>query len=264
MGKVYSNHHFTTLIPRRKILLSSVTLIVFLSIWELLPRLGWLDPFFTSSPSRILKAANWLFAHGFWYDIWVSLSEFGLGMLLAVSSGILFGLFLGWYRTLDAMFEPFITMLNAMPRVALLPIIILWLGIGIESKVAAVFLGAFFPIIINVMKGISTIDENLLMCARSFNARDRQIFISIVLPSCVPYLVAGLHIAVGRGLVGVVIGELLASQAGVGNMITRASTTFQTDKVFVGVILLASFGYLLTELIKQLEKIFEPWRITNR
>jgi ABC-type nitrate/sulfonate/bicarbonate transport system permease component len=248
------------ILPFRKVLLSSITLVAFLTIWELLPAVGWIDPFFISSPSRILRAADWLFAHGLWNDIRISLGEFGLGMAVAIVMGILLGMLLGWYRTLDAMFEPFVTMFNAMPRVALLPLIIIWLGIGIESKVAAVFLGAFFPIVITVMKGVRTVDENLLKCARSFCATDWRIFTTLVLPTCVPFLVAGMHIAVGRGLVGVVIGELLASQAGVGHMINKASTTFQTDKVFVGIILLTGFGYFLTEILKQLEKFFEPWR----
>jgi len=249
---------------RKKILLFSITFIVFVALWEFLPAAGLFDPFFTSSPSRIVKAAGWLFANGLWNDISVSLKEFGLGMVIAISLGILIGILLGWYRILDAMFEPFVTMLNAMPRVALLPLIILWLGIGIESKVAAVFLGAFFPIVINVMKGVRTVDEDLLKCARSFSAKDGQIFTTLVLPTCVPYLVAGLHIAVGRGLVGVVIGELLASQAGVGHMIHIASTTFQTDKVFVGILLLAGFGYSLTEILKQLEKLFDAWRSNSK
>jgi ABC-type nitrate/sulfonate/bicarbonate transport system permease component len=244
----------------KKLMLFLITLVIFLALWELLPALGWIDPFFTSSPSLILRAANWLFAHGLWNDIRISLGEFSLGMLIAILSGILVGMVLGWYRTLDAMFEPFITMFNAMPRVALLPLIIVWLGIGIESKVAAVYLGAFFPIVISVMKGVRTVDENLLKCARSFCATDWQVFRTLALPTCVPFLVSGLHIAVGRGLVGVVIGELLASQAGIGNMINKASATFQTDKVFVGVILLTGFGYFLTEIIKQLEKIFDSWR----
>jgi len=248
------------ILPFRKLLLSMLTLVAFLTLWELLPALGWIDPFFTSSPSRILRAANWLFAHGLWNDIRISLSEFGLGMLLAIILGILVGVLLGWYRTLDAMFEPFVTMFNAMPRVALLPLIIIWLGIGMESKVAAVFLGAFFPIAITVMKGVRMVDENLLKCARSFCATDWQVFSTLVLPTCVPFLVAGLHIAVGRGLVGVVIGELLASQAGVGHMINKASTSFQTDKVFVGIILLTGFGYFLTVILRQLEKIFDTWR----
>jgi NitT/TauT family transport system permease protein len=159
------------------------------------------------------------------------------------------------------MFEPFVTMFNAMPRVALLPLIIMWLGIGIASKIAAVFLGAFFPIVITVMAGVRTVDQDLLKCARSFCATDWQVFRSLVLPTCVPYLFAGLHIAVGRGLVGVVIGEMLASQAGVGHMINQASTTFQTDKVFVGVILLAGFGYLLMAALKQAGKCFDTWRV---
>jgi ABC-type nitrate/sulfonate/bicarbonate transport system permease component len=244
----------------RKLLLFSLTMVFFLVLWEVLPAQGWVDPFFTSSPSLIIKAANWLFAHGLWKDIRISLGEFSLGMFVAIISGILVGIVLGWYRTLDAMFEPFVTMFNAMPRVALLPMIILWLGIGIESKVAAVFLGAFFPIVISVMKGVRTVDENLLKCARSYCATDWQVFKTLALPTCIPFLVSGLHIAVGRGLVGVVIGELLASQAGVGNMINKASSTFQTDKVFVGVILLTGFGYFLTEILKQLEKIFYSWR----
>jgi NitT/TauT family transport system permease protein len=170
------------------------------------------------------------------------------------------GLLLGWYRRLNAMFEPFVTMLNATPRVALLPLIILWLGIGMQSKVAAVFLGAFFPLVVNVMAGVRAVDETLLKCARSFGASDRQIFTTLALPSSVPFIVAAMRLAVGRGLVGVVVGEMLASTAGIGHMMALASATFQTDKMFVGLLLLAGFGYFLTELLKRLEKRYESWR----
>jgi NitT/TauT family transport system permease protein len=240
--------------------LALAAFMVFLCLWELLPALGWVNPFFTSSPSRIVAAAGWLFAHGFWNDILVSLDEFAIGMGLAVLFSIPLGLLLGWYRRLNATFEPFVTMFNAMPRVALIPLIILWLGIGTQSKVAAVFLGAFFPLVINVMAGVRTVDETLLKCARSFGANDRQIFRTLALPSCVPFLVAGMRLALGRGLVGVVVGEMLASTAGVGHMMALASSSFQTDKMFVGLILLAGFGYVLTDLLKHLEKRFASWR----
>lgn len=246
--------------PVRDRLLAALTGITFVTLWEILPASGLINPFFTSSPSRIYVAAQWLFANGFWYDIYVSLTQFTLGMLLAMVVGIVLGLLLGWYKTLNAMFEPFVTMLNAMPRVALLPIIILWLGIGMESKIAAVFLGAFLPIIITVMKGVRTVDENLIKCARSFGANDSQMFMTLAIPSSLPFIVAGLHIAVGRGLVGVVIGELLAAQAGVGHMMAKASATFQIDKVFVGVLFLAGFGYILIELLKIIERRVEKWR----
>lgn len=241
-------------------LLATSTALAFLLLWEVLPGLGLINPFFTSSPSRILTAAQWLFAHGFWNDILVSLEEFTAGIGMAILLSLPIGLMLGWYRRLNAMFEPFITMLNATPRVALIPLIIIWLGIGIESKIAAVFLGAFFPLVVNVMAGVKTVDETLLKCARSFGANDRQVFRTLVMPTCVPFIVAGMRLALGRGLVGVVVGEMLASTAGIGHMMTLASSTFQMDKMFVGLVLLAGFGYLLTEFLKRLEKRFESWR----
>jgi len=241
------------------VLLALGAMLAFLILWEILPAIGLANPFFTSSPSRILAAAGWLFAHGFWNDLLVSLKEFVAGIGLAILFSIPLGLLLGWYRRLNAMFEPFVTMFNAMPRVALIPLIILWLGIGTQSKVAAVFLGAFFPLMINMMAGVKTVDETLLKCARSFGATDRQIFTTLALPTCAPFLVAGMRLALGRGLVGVVVGEMLASTAGVGHMMTLASASFQTDKMFVGLVLLAGFGYFLTDLLKRLEQRFAFW-----
>lgn len=242
------------------VLLAGGTVLAFLAVWEFFPAAGLVDPFFTSSPSRIFNAARWLFAHGLWNDIRVSLLEFSTGIGLAILLSLPIGLLLGWYRRLNAMFDPFISMLNATPRVALLPIIILWLGIGIQSKIAAVFLGAFFPLVINIMAGVRTVDEVLLKCSRSFGASDRQVLTTLVMPTCVPFFVAGMRLALGRGLVGVVVGEMLASTAGIGHMMTLASASFQMDKMFVGLILLAGFGYALTEILRRLETRFESWR----
>jgi len=243
-------------------ILSWGALISVLVIWELLPMLGLVKPIFTSSPSRIVSAALWLFAHGLWYDLWISGTEFGLGMSLAVLIGVPFGIALGWYRRLYAVFDLFISALNATPRVALLPILILWLGIGIESKIAIIFLGAIFPILINVITGITMLDQTLLRCARAFGASDRQIFLTLAVPGSIPFIIAGLRLAVGRGLIGVVVGELVASTAGIGHMMSIAGATFQTDKVFVGVILLAGSGVFLTELLKRLERRVARWRVS--
>ncbi len=246
--------------PAQRRLLAIAVLALLLGIWELLPDLRLVDPFFISSPSRIVSAADWLFAHGFWNDILVSLDEYLWGMGLAILLGVLIGWGIGWNRTVGAVIEPYVTVFNAAPRVALFPLLILWLGIGVESKIAAVFMGAFFPIVFTVMKGVRSMDANLLQLARSFGAGDLQIFGTLAMPSSVPFIAAGLEIAVGRGLVGVVIGELLAAQAGVGYMMARASSTFQTDKVFVGLVLLTGFGYFVTEIIKLIERRFETWR----
>ena len=243
-----------------KLILGWGTLLLFLGLWELAPVLGWVKPLFTSSPSRIWMAAQWLFAHGFWKDIRVSALEFGYGFGLALLVGAPLGVLLGWYRRFHAMFEPLIIMLYVTPRVALVPMLILWFGLGIESKVAIVFLGGFFAILLNVMAGMQTLDEGLVRCARSFGATDRQLFLTIALPSVLPFLVAGMKLAVGRALVGVLVGELVASNAGVGHMMAVAGATFQTDKVFVGVVLLAVVGWSLTALFQWIEERLSPWR----
>jgi len=241
--------------------LSWISLIIFLVLWELIPALGWVKPYFTSSPSRIIKASVWLFQNGFWNDIVVSATEFFFGFFLALLVGCLMGFALGWYKKLFAIFNFFISALNATPRVALLPILILWLGIGIHSKIAVIFLGAVFPVLINVIAGMSTIDANLLKCARAFGANDRQFFLTLAIPSTIPFILAGIRLAIGRALIGVVVGELVASTAGVGHMMSMAGATFQTDKVFVGIVLLSMTGIVLTELLKLLERRFSKWQI---
>jgi NitT/TauT family transport system permease protein len=242
--------------------LSIAVMVLFLLVWELLPRLELVNPVFTSSPIRIVEAAQWLFANGFWHDIKVSAVEFVLGFGLAMLLGIPIGIELGWNRWLRAAFEPFVVVLNSVPRVALLPLIILWIGIGIESKVAIVFLGAVFPLIINVMAGVRTADDTLIKCARSFGAGNRQLLMTVAIPGSVPFMIVGMRIAVGRALVGIFVGELVASMAGVGHMMSIAAATFQTDKVFVGVFVLALSGYALTELLRRIEKRVESWRST--
>lgn len=233
----------------------------FLLLWQIAGSSNWVDPLFISSPSLIWNAARQLAVEGLiWNDMWVSGQEFLIGFGLAVLVGIPLGILLGWYRTLNAALEPFVSFFYATPRVALLPLIIIWIGIGIWSKVALVFLGAVFPILITTETGMRTIDGALLKAARSFGANDRQIFATIALPSSVPFILAGLRLGVGRALIGVVVGELYAANAGVGYMIARAGAVFQTSKVFVGVLIIAGTAIILMEILKQFERRFERWR----
>jgi ABC-type nitrate/sulfonate/bicarbonate transport system permease component len=239
------------------------TLLAFLLGWELLAYSGWVKPIFISSPSRIWRAGQWLFEHGFWNDIRVSLMEFSAGFVLALLIGAPLGGLLGWYGRLRAMFDPMLTAVYATPRVAFVPLLILWLGIGMQSKIAVVFLGAVFPILINISAGLRSLDEILVRCARAFGANNWQLFVTVALPSSLPFLIAGMKLAIGRALVGVIVGELVASNAGVGHMMSVAGATFQTDKVFVGVILLAGFGWTMTTLIGLLEARINAWRPAN-
>jgi NitT/TauT family transport system permease protein len=247
---------------QEKKILGTAAVIVFLTAWELVGNvLGLINPMFMSAPSLIWKAAVQLFGSGeIWNDLYVSGVEFGWGYLLSVVVGVPFGIATGWYKKMSYIFDPFINAMNATPRVALLPLVIIWLGIGILSKVGIIFLGAVFPILINSRDGVKTTPYNLLTAARSFGATEWQIFKSVVLPSTLPFILTGLRLGVGRALIGVMVGELYAATAGIGFMITVAGATFQTDKVFVGVLVFAISGMISMELLTKLEGRFDKWR----
>ena len=247
---------------QEKKILGISSVVIFLTIWELAGNTFQLvNPMFMSAPSLIFKAAVQLFGSGeIWNDLYVSGIEFGWGYALSVVVAIPFGIMVGWYRRASYVFDPFINAMNATPRVALLPLVIIWLGIGILSKVGIIFLGAVFPILINTRDGVKTTPYNLLTAARSFGASEWQIFKSVVLPSTVPFILTGLRLGVGRALIGVMVGELYAATAGIGFMITVAGATFQTDKVFVGVLIFALSGMIAMEMLTKLESRFDKWR----
>lgn len=245
-----------------KKILGTSAVVIFLTIWELAGNTFQLiNPMFMSAPSLIFKAAVQMFGSGeIWNDLYVSGVEFAWGYALSVAVAIPFGIAIGWYRKLAYIFDPFVNAMNATPRVALLPLVIIWLGIGILSKVGIIFLGAVFPILINTRDGVKTTPFNLLTAARSFGASEWQIFKSVVLPSTVPFILTGLRLGVGRALIGVMVGELYAATAGIGFMITVAGATFQTDKVFVGVLIFALSGMIAMEMLTKFESRFDKWR----
>ena len=248
---------------QEKKILGTVAVVIFLTIWELVGNTFQLiNPMFMSAPSLIYKAAVGLFTSGEIYnDLYVSGVEFAWGLFLSIIFGIPFGIGCGWYRRMAYIFDPFINAMNATPRVALLPLVIIWLGIGILSKVGIIFLGAVFPILINARDGVKTTPSNLLNAAKSFGASEWQMFKSVVLPSTLPFIITGLRLGVGRALIGVMVGELYAATAGIGFMITVAGATFQTDKVFVGILIFATTGVVCMEVIGNLERRFDKWRV---
>jgi NitT/TauT family transport system permease protein len=193
-------------------------------------------------------------------DIAVSGQEFVIGYGLAALVGIPLGLVLGWYPRLRYAFDPFITFFYATPRIVLIPLFIIWLGIGIESKIAVIYLGAVFAILINTIAGVRSLDTSLLRVARSFGAGDRQIFRSIALPGSVPFILTGLRLGIGHALIGVVVAEYVAAQHGVGRMMMIAGATFQSSKVFAGLFLIAAAGLLMTYALQRLERHFDAWR----
>jgi ABC-type nitrate/sulfonate/bicarbonate transport system permease component len=242
-------------------ILGGTAVILFLALWEWAGTSGAINPLFTSSPSRVVNAFVNLSREGeLGHDVVVSGLEFTYGFGLAIIVGIPFGILMGWYRTFNAVLEPFVNFFYATPRVALLPLMIIWLGIGINSKIAIVYLGAIFAILINTITGMHALDEQLIKAARSFGASDMQIFKTIAMPGSVPFILGGIRLGLGHALVGVVVGELYAATAGVGYLIAVAGNTFQTDKVFVGVVIIAAAGMFITAVFKRVEDHFESWR----
>lgn len=247
---------------QEKKILGTVSVVLFLAVWELVGNVyQWINPLFMSAPSLILKAAIELFRSGeIWNDLYVSGVEFFWGFILSVVVGIPFGIAVGWYKRAAYIFDPFVNAMNATPRVALLPLIIIWLGIGILSKVGIIFLGSVFPLMINTRDGVKTTPVNLLNAAKSFGASQWQIFGSVVFPSTLPFILTGLRLAVGRALIGVFVGELYAATAGIGFMVTVAGATFQTDKVFVGILIFIIVGLVGTNALDRVERRFDKWR----
>ena len=247
------------------VLLGSLSMLIFLALWEAVVRAGLVNPLFTSSPSRIVAAAFDMFADGsIWVHLQVSATEFFSGFALAIVIGVPLGILMGWYSRVNAVLEPFVSALYATPRIALLPLVVFWFGIGIASKVAIVFLGAIFPILVNTITGVRTIEADFVKVARSFGASDRQMFLTVVLPSAVPMLLTGLRLGLGHALVGIVVGEMYGATQGLGYLIAVAGARFQTDRVMVGIILIAGLGVALTELLRAVERRFERWRPIRR
>ena len=178
--------------------------------------------------------------------------------------GVPLGILMGWYRRLDAVLDPFVSALYATPRIALLPLVMIWFGIGLASKIAIIFLGAVFPILVNTITGVRTIEADFIKVARSFGASDRQLFLTVALPSSVPLLLAGLRLGLGHALIGIVVGEMYGATAGIGFLISVSGARFQTDRVMVGILIIALAGVLMTRLLRAIERRFERWRPDER
>ena len=248
-------------IEPERVLIGGGTFLAFLLIWEALARSGLVDPLFISSPSRVALSGYALIRdREFWDDLALSASEFAIGYIAAAAMAVPLGLAVGLFRRLRYLLGPFIDTLNAVPRVTLLPLIIIWLGIGIWSKVAVVFLGAVIPIAISTQSGVHTSEARFIRVAQSFSASRTKIFFTIVLPGTVPFMFTGLKYGAGRALLGVVVGELYAATAGLGHMMADAGNSLQTDIVFFGVAIFMGAGLLVVALLNALERHFEKWR----
>ncbi|MEJ2374377.1 MAG: ABC transporter permease [Pseudolabrys sp.] len=234
-----------------------------LIVWQIVgPHIS---PIFFTYPTKIAVAFYTLTASGdLPYYLSQSLEVMFFGMLAAIAVGIPLGVAMARVRWLDWSLDLPINALYATPMVALVPILVLWFGIYMKAKIIVVFLFAVFPILINTYQGVCECDKNMLEVARSFRSTEWGMWKDVLLPYALPYIAAGVRLAIGRGLVGMVIAEFYTTITGLGFMITRYANIFEMDKTFVPVIVLMVLGVSLTSGLKWLERRIAPWSHANR
>jgi NitT/TauT family transport system permease protein len=231
-----------------------------LALWELVSRFVVANPLFLAAPTQIVAAMYSLAASGeLWPHIWVSAVEFVLGYVIASLIGIGLGMAMAQSEVAEKALRPWISGFYATPTIALAPLFILWLGIGIWSKVMVVVFLVLFPVAINTEAGLRTTSPRLIEMLRSFGATPRQIFFKLSLPSATPFILTGLKLGIGRGLIGVVVAELFGSRAGLGQLISQSADSFNMPELFAGVVILAVAGIAMTAGFGRLERRLVPW-----
>jgi NitT/TauT family transport system permease protein len=208
----------------------------------------------------IAKAVE-LFASGtIWEHMWFSFTNFSIGFLIAIVIGVVAGVPMGWYTGISRAFDPLLSGIYATPLIALLPLIIMLFGLGPMSKIIMTILAAVFPIVINTMTGIANTDHRLITMSRAFGAKDSTIFLKVSIPGSLPYIVAGMRVALGRALVYIVVAEQYGAAMGLGYLSSVAAQRFQMAAMFVPIVIIATLGAALNELLKTVERRLEKWK----
>ena len=235
-----------------------VSLVVVLSAWEYLGRHT--NPVLFTYPTAVASAAAKMIASGeLWKYLSQSLIVLFAGLGLATVFGIALGLIMARFWVVDVALDTYITALYSIPSVALVPVLVLWFGFEITAKIAVVFLFTFFPIVINTQQGVKNVDSRLTEVGRAFRCSERQLWVHIVLPAAVPFIVTGLRLAIGRGLIGMVLADLYTAITGIGYLISRYASIYRTDAMFVPIATLGLLGITLTGLLRFIEKRVAPW-----
>ncbi len=241
---------------KRKVLLTQITIFFgFLMIWEISSRLGFINDFLFSSPSRILKLlTNYFKTNEIYRHLGISLLETILGLGIGTTLGIIIGILLWWFPFVERVFDPFLVVLNALPKTALAPILIIWAGTGITGiTVVALSISLILTVISSYNYFISVDHEQILML-KSFNATKWQILMKLIIPKNLPNIINIIKINIGMTWVGVIVGEFLVSRAGIGYLIVYGSQVFKMDIVMTGVIILAVIAFIMYEVVNIIEK----------
>jgi len=236
-----------------------LSIFVLFVAWEYFGRR--VNPILFTYPTAIIRAFIGLVASGELQSYMKeSLMVLLYASILAIVVGVLFGVVMGRFAIVDWATDIYISALYSMPMVAMVPLIVLWFGFKVPAKVIIVFLFMVFPILLNTYQGVKDVDRNLQEVARSFCSTEGQLWRHLIIPSAIPFIVVGVRLAIGRGLVGMIVAEFYTSVTGLGYMIVRYANAFETDKLFVPIVVVMVLGVGLMGLAKWVEGRIAPWR----
>lgn len=249
---------------RKTLIVQTISHLTVLVVWELLSDFV-VPPQFLPPPSAIARA--------FWSttvsgelprQLWQTMTVLTLGFGASIVTGMAVGIAMGLFPTLRRVLDPYVNAFNAMPTVALVPLVIIWLGLGFQAKVFLTWLVAVFPVIINAQTGVANVSPAYIETARAFGCNQWQIFRRVILHAAVPFFIAGIRVGLGRALVGVVVAEMFTALAGLGYMVVFYGNTFRTAELFVPIVVLGVLSVAITSLIYRLERWMAPWRPAER
>ncbi len=233
----------------------------FVAGWQVLAETGVLDPFFFSKPSSIAERVwTWLITGEIYDDLFITLQEAFYGLVIGAVLGLVVGFTLARVRLLAAVLDPYVKALNAIPRVVLAPIFLLWFGLGIWSKVAFAVTLVFFIVFFNTYQGVREVDQVLVDNGRMLGASERQLLQHVFVPSALSWIFSSLHVSVGFAIVGAVVGEYLGAAKGIGYVIAQAEGTFDTTGVFAGIVVLSVFVVLVDLAVNRVKRHLLRWR----
>jgi ABC-type nitrate/sulfonate/bicarbonate transport system permease component len=244
---------------KQKVIVRLASLIFVLLVWEFYGRR--VNPILFTYPSAIARAFLILVGNGELQSYMKeSLLVLTYASLLSVLAGVLLGVIMGRFSIIEWATDIYVNALYSTPMVALVPLIVLWFGFKVPAKVIIVFLFMVFPVLLNTYEGVKNVDRNLQEVARSFCSSEGQLWRHLIIPSAIPFIVAGVRLAIGRGLVGMIVAEFYTSVTGLGYMIVRYANALETDKLFVPIVMVMILGVGLLSLAKWVEGRIAPWR----
>jgi ABC-type nitrate/sulfonate/bicarbonate transport system permease component len=242
-------------------LLGTLSPILLLLGWEIATRTGLLDARYFPAPSTVFGVLVKLVESGeLWTNTWSSLQRLFWGLVFGGIPALVLGILMGLYRPVRAIFDPLIAATYPIPKSALLPLILLIFGLGEASKVAMVAIGVFFPIAINAVTGVREINKIYLDVGANFQASRWQVFRTIAIPGALPFIMTGLKLGVGMGLILIAVAEMIGAKSGLGFMIWNAWEILSVETMYVGLVTVALIGFLFTLVLNELERWVVPWR----